>query len=250
MSDIVGRLFPRIRDHADLHHSDFSALVSLTLTPMLSARLLHDPRIAGENPPRPALPNVGERLQRHHQFLRPIRCNLFCASSRSILLIALATLVPDDLSLHRKIPKGLFPIQDTGDHPRRDPRRTRPFPSPPCRSGSRRLAAVILLHDPAVESLSSFIGVDGTNTTLNDGPHPDQPEASGKRACNISASALIILRLQKAVANVPGITLYMQPVQDLTVERSRQPHAVPVYAGGPQCTTELNTWVAAARSIN
>ncbi len=84
----------------------------------------------------------------------------------------------------------------------------------PCRSGSSELAAAIL-KDKDVESLSSFIGVDGTNTTPNSGRLQINLKSRDERDDDVTT---IMKRLQQEVAGVEGITLYMQPVQDLTVE--------------------------------
>ena len=85
---------------------------------------------------------------------------------------------------------------------------------PRCRSGNRRLAAAIL-KDKDVESLSSFIGVDGTNTTPNSGRMQINLKSRDDRSDDVTT---IMKRLQQETAGVEGITLYMQPVQDLTVE--------------------------------
>ena len=87
--------------------------------------------------------------------------------------------------------------------------------------------AQVILKDPAVESLSSFIGVDGINTTLNSGRILINLKPLEER--KISASD-VIRRLQPELAKVDGITLYMQPVQDLDRRRPRQPHAIPIHA--------------------
>ena len=79
----------------------------------------------------------------------------------------------------------------------------------------QRALAGVILRDPAVESLSSFIGVDGTNTTLNSGRIQINLKPLDERRIDASA---VIRRLQPELARVSGITLYMQPVQDLTVE--------------------------------
>ena len=88
----------------------------------------------------------------------------------------------------------------------------------------------MILKDPAVDSLSSFIGVDGTNTTLNSGRIQINLKPLEVTERRISASD-VIRRLQPELAQVEGITLFMQPVQDLDGGRPRQPHAVPVQPG-------------------
>ena len=114
------------------------------------------------------------------------------------------------------IPKGFFPMQDTG----RDPGHVRGgaidlirrHGGAPAGAGGRRSS-----QDPAVASLSSFIGVDGTNTTLNSGRISDQSQAASTIARRSAID--IIRRLQPSSPRCPGITLYLQPVQDLTIER-------------------------------
>jgi multidrug efflux pump len=111
------------------------------------------------------------------------------------------------------VPKGFFPIQDTGviqgisDAP--------PSISFPAMAMRQQALAGVILKDPAVESLSSFIGVDGTNVTLNSGRILNNLKPLAQR--QVSASE-VIRRLQPELAKVAGITLFMQPVQDLTVE--------------------------------
>src|SRR5262249_6533867 len=110
-------------------------------------------------------------------------------------------------------PKGFFPVQDTGvilgvsEAPQNV--------SFTAMAARQRTLADVILRDPAVESLSSFIGIDGTNTTLNSGRVQINLKPLGQR--KISASD-VIRRLQPEIAKLDGITLFMQPVQDLTVE--------------------------------
>ena len=152
-------------------------------------------------------------------------------------MVAAATLVLT-VFLYIIVPKGFFPVQDTGmiqgisEAPQTIS--FRPWPN-----GSRQLAHVIL-KDPAVESLSSFIGVDGTNTTLNSGRILINLKPLEER--KISASD-VIRRLQPQLAKVEGITLYMQPVQDLTVE-DRVSRTQYQYTLEDPESDELNTWTA------
>src|SRR4029077_804527 len=128
------------------------------------------------------------------------------------LWVAAATLVGSVL-LYIFIPKGFFPVQDTGvilgvsEAPQSI--------SFPAMADRQQALARVILQDPAVESLSSFIGVDGTNTTMNSGRIQINLKPIEER--RLSASD-VIRRLQPQVAKVEGITLFMQPVQDLTVE--------------------------------
>ncbi|HLG96374.1 MAG TPA: efflux RND transporter permease subunit [Bryobacteraceae bacterium] len=207
MGDIVGRLF---REFAITLSVTIlvSAVVSLTLSPMMCAKLLrHKPE---EQQGR--FYRVSE-----HAFQRIIdfygRTLDFVLRYRTTtLLIALGTLVLT-IVLYIVIPKGFFPIQDTGiiqgisEAPQ-----TVSFQE---MSKRQQALAQVILKDPAVESLSSFIGIDGTNITMNSGRIQINLKPLNER----SISALeVVRRLQPKLADVAGITLYMQPVQDLTVE--------------------------------
>src|SRR5471032_3167162 len=206
MGDIVGRLF---REFAITLSFTIlvSALVSLTLTPMLAARLLksqertHHGRIyqLSENAFNGVISFYGETLK------------VILRVQPLILLVALGTLVLT-IYLYIVIPKGLFPIQDTGiiqgvSEADQDI-------SFPAMSERQQALAKIILADPAVDSLSSFIGVDGTNFTLNSGRIQINLKPLDVRKASV---ADIMARLTPKLATVSGIMLYMQPVQDLTV---------------------------------
>lgn len=207
MGDIVGRLF---REFAVTLSVTIlvSAVVSLTLTPMMASKLLkHTPEAgqsrfvrSSENAFNSIIAFYGKTLQ-------------FVLRFQTItLLVAVATLVLTIL-LFIQIPKGFFPIQDTGViQGVSESAQTVSFPE---MSREQQALAKIILKDPAVESLSSFIGIDGTNTTLNSGRIQINLKPLDDR--KISATG-VIRRLQPDLAQVPGITLYMQPVQDLSVE--------------------------------
>ena len=231
MSDIVGRLF---REFAITLTFTIltSALVSLTLTPMLSARLLK----SKENQRHSRLYEMSENAFNGIIDFYGRTLQIVLRVQPLILLIALGTLALT-VFLYIAIPKGLFPVQDTGEiQGVSEADQTVSFPAMAQR---QQALADVILQDPAVESLSSFIGVDGTNTTLNDGRIQINLKPLGERT--IGASDLIN-RLQKAVANVPGITLYMQPVQDLTVD-DRVSRTQYQYTLEDPNTVELNTWV-------
>ncbi len=152
-----------------------------------------------------------------------------------VLLIALGTLALT-FYLYIEIPKGLFPIQDTGiiqgvSEADQDI-------SFPAMSERQQALAKIILEDPAVESLSSFIGVDGTNTTLNAGRI--QINLKPLEARKVGA-ADVMQRLQPKLAAISGITLYMQPVQDLTVD-DRVSRTQYQYTLEDPNVDELNTW--------
>ncbi|WP_231409446.1 MdtB/MuxB family multidrug efflux RND transporter permease subunit [Ralstonia solanacearum] len=207
MGDVVGRLF---REFAITLAVSIliSAVVSLTLTPMMCARLLrHIPEpeqtrfyhAAGQ-----FFDNVIAQYGRMLQWVLD--------RQKSTLLVAIGTLVLTGL-LYVYVPKGFFPVQDTGViQGISDASQSISFPAMAERQ--QKLAEVIL-KDPAVESLSSFIGVDGTNTTLNGGRMLINLKPKDQRDADATE---IIQRLQPELAKVAGVSLFMQPVQDLTIE--------------------------------
>jgi multidrug efflux pump len=207
MGDIVGRLFREFAVTLSVTIL-LSAVISLTLTPMMCALLLrphneqHRGRFyeASENVFNKTIAFYGRTLQ------------FVLRHQTATLLVTIGTLVAT-VWLYVIVPKGFFPVQDTGvimgisDAPE-----SVSFASMAERQ--QRLAAAIL-KDPDVASLSSFIGVDGTNTTPNSGRIQINLKPKDERSGDASE---IIKRLQGEIAGVEGITLYMQPVQDLTVE--------------------------------
>ena len=230
MGDIVGRLF---REFAVTLSVTIlvSAVVSLTLTPMMCAKLLkHKPEAQqgrfyrmSEHAFESVIAFYGKTLQWVLRW------------QTATLLVAVATLVLT-IVLFLFIPKGFFPIQDTGviqGVSQAD--QTVSFSEMADRQQS---LAKIILQDPAVESLSSFIGIDGTNTTLNSGRIQINLKPLDQR--NLSASD-VIRRLQPDLAKVGGITLFMQPVQDLSVE-DRVSRTQFQYSLEDPSATELNTY--------
>ncbi len=207
MGDIVGRLF---REFAVTLAVTIlvSALVSLTLTPMMCAKLLkHKPEAS-----RGRLYRASERAFEAVIALYGRILRFVLRWQTATLLVAAGTLALTCYQFYT-IPKGFFPIQDTGViQGVSEAAQTVSFPE--MSSFQQRLAKVILT-DPAVQSLSSFIGIDGTNTTLNSGRILINLKPLDER--KIGASD-VIRRLQPHLAEVAGITLFMQPVQDLTVE--------------------------------
>src|SRR5262249_43727438 len=131
---------------------------------------------------------------------------------RTTLMVTAATLAGTIL-LYVFIPKGFFPVQDTGVILGiSEANETVSFRS----MGARQQAlANVILKDPDVQSLSSFIGIDGTNQTMNSGRIQINLKPLDERSAN---AAEIIRRLQRQLQQVEGMTLYMQPVQDLTIE--------------------------------
>ncbi|HZP24139.1 MAG TPA: multidrug efflux RND transporter permease subunit [Terriglobales bacterium] len=225
MGDVVGRLF---REFAITLAVTIlvSAFVSLTLTPMMSARLLKakaapqhaapDALVPGRSGPASASTTIYDWSERVYNrviefYGRTLKWVL--RHQIATLVITLGTLILT-LFLYVVVPKGFFPVQDTGvilgvsEAPQNI--------SFDAMSKRQQQLAQVILKDPDVESLSSFIGVDGTNPTLNSGRIQINLKPRDQRS---STASEIIRRLQPQLARqVEGITLYMQPVQDLTVE--------------------------------
>jgi multidrug efflux pump len=207
MGDVVGRLF---REFAVTLAVTIiiSAAVSLTLTPMMCSRILkHKPE------------SEQGRFYRvsEHMFERMIAfygrtLKVVLEYQTITLLVAFATLVLT-VVLYILIPKGFFPVQDTGviQGITQAPQSI----SFDAMSQKQQQMADVILQDPSVESLSSFIGADGTNTTLNSGRISINLKGLDDRS--ISASD-VIRRLQSNLRNVQGIQMYMQPVQDISVD--------------------------------
>ena len=207
MGDIVGRLF---REFAVTLAVTIltSAVVSLTLTPMMCSRLLKHRSVEEQG----SLYRATERAWNSLLTLYDRTLQWVLRRQTGTLLVAIGTLVSTIL-LYIFIPKGFFPIQDTGViQGVSEAAQTVSFQE---MSREQQALASVILKDPAVESLSSFIGIDGTNTTLNSGRILINLKPLEER--KISASD-VIRRLQPELAQVAGITLFMQPVQDITVE--------------------------------
>jgi len=230
MGDIVGRLF---REFAVTLAVTIlvSAVVSLTLTPMMCAKVLrHKPE------------HAQGRLYRlsEHAFNSVIgfygRTLQFVLRYQTItLLVAIGTLALT-IKMFIDIPKGFFPIQDTGViQGVSEASQTVSFEG---MSELQQALTQVILKDPAVDSLSSFIGIDGTNTTLNSGRILINLKPLEER--RMSASD-VIRRLQPALDGVAGITLFMQPVQDLTVE-DRVSRTQFQYTMEDPSADELNTY--------
>jgi multidrug efflux pump len=230
MGDIVGRLF---REFAITLAVTIlvSAVVSLTLTPMMCSKLLrHNPE-AQQGRFYRASERVWERIIEFYG--RTLKWVL--QHQPATLLVAVGTLVLT-IVLYIIVPKGFFPVQDTGiiqgisEAPQ-----SISFTA----MAQRQQALVkVILQDPAVENLSSFIGIDGTNTTLNTGRILITLKPLEQRGIDASD---VIRRLQPKLDDVDGITLYMQPVQDLTVE-DRVSRTQYQYTLEDADATELNLW--------
>ena len=207
MGDVVGRLFREFAITLSVTIL-ISAVVSLTLVPMACAKLLKAETEAHEN--------VFQRWSREG-FDKVVEIyghmlNWVLDRQTFVLLIALATFGLTAY-LYVVIPKGFFPLQDSGviqaisEAPQ--------SVSFAAMAERQQQLASIILKDPEVDSLSSFIGVDGTNTTLNSGRILINLKPHDERKSDIST---IMQRLKEATSHLTGITLYMQPVQDLTIE--------------------------------
>jgi len=207
MSDIVGRLF---REFAVTLSVTIlaSAVVSLTLTPMMCSKLLKHKSEANQG----RFYRVSEDAFNSIIAFYGRTLKWVLGWQLATLMVAAATL-GFTIFLFFVIPKGFFPIQDTGViQGVSEAAQSVSFPE---MSRQQQQLTKVILADPAVDNLSSFIGVDGTNTTLNSGRILINLKPVAVR--KISASD-VIRRLQPELAQVPGITLYMQPVQDLSVE--------------------------------
>ncbi|HEV7511397.1 MAG TPA: efflux RND transporter permease subunit [Candidatus Acidoferrum sp.] len=230
MGDVVGRLF---REFAVTLAVTIvvSAVVSLTLTPMMASRILkHNPK-----------EKQGWFYQKsEHMFESMIAfygrtLKVVLGHQTITLLVALGTLLLTIL-LYIVIPKGFFPLQDTGII--QGISQAPPTISPKAMAEKQQELANVILADPAVESLSSFIGADGTNITTNSGRLSINLKPLSQR--DLSASD-VIRRLQTKLADVQGIQLFMQPVQNITVDDrvSRTQYQYTLEDPDPN---ELNDW--------
>jgi multidrug efflux pump len=230
MGDVVGRLF---REFAVTLAVTIilSAVVSLTLTPMMSARILrHEPK---------------EQQGRVYRASERVFENMIAFYGRTLkfvlrfqpvaLLVALATLVLT-IFLYVIIPKGFFPVQDTGVI--QGISQAPPAISSKAMAEKQQELAKAVLADPAVQSLSSFIGADGTNTTTNSGRMSINLTPLDQR--KISASDLI-RRLNSRLSQVQGIQLFMEPVQNITVD-DRVSRTQYQYTLEDPDANELNDW--------
>jgi multidrug efflux pump len=231
MGDVVGRLFREFAITLAVAIL-ISAVVSLTLTPMMCAKLLkHTPETEQGWFYRESGRFLDRVIARYGAML-----DWVLDRQRATLWVALGTLALTVL-LYVFVPKGFFPVQDTGviqgisEAPQSI--------SFAAMAERQRTIARAVLEDPAVESLSSFIGVDGINTTLNSGRVLINLKPLEERRVN---AVEVIRRLQPRLAKLEGIALYMQPVQDLTIEDrvSRTQYQFSVEDADPE---ELSAWV-------
>jgi multidrug efflux pump len=230
MGDVVGRLF---REFAVTLAVTIilSAVVSLTLTPMMCSRILRSTPKDQQGRFFKASERVFDSMIAFYG-----RTLKFVLGYQTITLLVAATTLVLTVLLYIFIPKGFFPTQDTGviQGISQAPE-TISFPA---MAQKQQQLAHIILQDPAVESISSFIGADGTNTTLNSGRMSINLKPLNVR--KISASD-IIRRLQSNLTLVEGITLYMQPIQNITVD-DRVSRTQYQYTLEDPDANELNLW--------
>lgn len=207
MGDIVGRLFREFAITLAVAIL-ISAVVSLTLTPMMCARMLSHESLRKQNRFSRASERFFERvIAVYGRWLSRVLNHPWLTLSVALSTLALSIL------LWVFIPKGFFPIQDNGII-----QGTLQAPqSVSFASMAQRQQQVsdLILKDPAVESLTSFVGVDGTNPALNSARLQINLKPLDERDDRVQT---VISRLQQSVASVPGIELYLQPTQDLTID--------------------------------
>jgi multidrug efflux pump len=207
MGDVVGRLFREFAITLSVTIL-ISAVVSLTLVPMACAKLLKAETESHENAfQRYSREGFDRIIAVYGQML-----NWVLDRQTPVLLVALGTFGLTAF-LYVVIPKGFFPLQDTGviqaisEAPQ--------SVSYAAMAERQQQLASVILKDPDVDSLSSFIGVDGTNNTLNSGRILINLKPHEQRKSDITA---VMQRIKDATSSLAGITIYMQPVQDLTIE--------------------------------
>ena len=231
MGDVVGRLFREFAITLAISIL-ISAVVSLTLTPMMCAKFLrHTPQERQSKFYRRSGELFDRVIARYGSML-----NWVLDRQAATLIVAVITLILT-IVLYIFMPKGFFPIQDTGAiQGITEAPQTISFAA---MAERQQALARVVLQDPAVESLSSFIGVDGTNSTLNSGRMLINLKPLAQRSARAEE---VIRNLQTRLADVEGITLYMQPVQDLSIEDrvSRTQYQFTVEDTNPD---ELAVWV-------
>jgi multidrug efflux pump len=231
MGDVIGRLF---REFAITLAVSIliSAVVSLTFTPMMCARVLEPPRPEKEGRVLRTAGRAFDSLAKHYA-----RALEWVLDHQGLtLFVAIGTLALT-VVLYVVIPKGFFPPQDTGvlQGITQAPQSI----SFAAMAERQRGLAEVMLKDPAVRSISSFIGVDGVNTTLNSGRLLVNLAPKNER--DVDASG-VIRRLQPQLARVSGITTYLQPVQDLTIDARVSRTQYALSAEDPDAN-ELSLWV-------
>lgn len=231
MGDIVGRLFREFAVTLAVAIL-ISAVVSLTLTPMMCARMLSHESLRKQNRFSRASERVINRvIDRYGQLLKRVLNHPWLTLGVALGTLALTVL------LWIFIPKGFFPVQDNGiiQGTLQAPQSVS-FAS---MAERQRAVADVILKDPAVESLTSFVGVDGTNPSLNSARLQINLKPLDDRDDRVQT---VIARLQEAASRVPGATLYLQPIQDLTIDTqvSRTQYQFTLQANSLEA---LSTWV-------
>jgi multidrug efflux pump len=217
MGDVVGRLFREFAVTLAITIL-ISAVVSLTLVPMMSARWLKPHKAEPSNPNTPSKTGFAARLQNFFSgvMVRYDRSLHWVFAHQALtLVVALLTMVIT-VALYLSIPKGLFPTQDTGQLQGRI--QASQDVSFDRMSQLQQAAAKAILEDPDVESLSSFVGVDAANNTMLN---------NGSMLINLRAShgkqQALMDRLRDRAQTVAGVTLYLQPTHDLTIDAETGP---------------------------
>jgi multidrug efflux pump len=231
MGDVVGRLFHEFAITLSVTII-ISAIVSLTLVPMMCARLLH-------HRPDSARSQFDLKSERAFDWIighydRALKVVL--AHQKLTLFVALLTMVAT-AALYVVVPKGFFPVQDTGVL--QGISVAAQTSSYGAMAEHQQALADAILKDPDVVSLSSFIGVDGSNMTVNTGRFLINLKPKDDRTLNASQ---IGLRLQQETADIKGVSLYLQPVQDLSVDASVSRTQYQFVLENPY-QTALNEWV-------
>ena len=233
MGDIVGRLFREFAITLAVAIL-ISAIVSLTLTPMMCARMLSHESLRKQNRFSRASERFFDRvIASYGRGLTRVLSHPWLTLSVALGTLALTVV------LWLLIPKGFFPVQDNSiiQGTLQAPQ-SASFAS---MAERQQRVAEVILKDPAVESLTSFVGVDGTNASLNSARLQIHLKPLDERDDRIQP---VITRLQQAVANVPGVALYLQPTQDLTIDTqvSRTHYQFTLQANSLEA---LSTWVPA-----
>jgi multidrug efflux pump len=231
MGDIVGRLFREFAVTLAVAIL-ISAIVSLTLTPMMCARMLSHESLRKQNRFSQASERFFERvIAGYGRWLAKVLNHPWLTLGVALSTLALSIL------LWVFIPKGFFPIQDNGiiQGTLQAPQ-SASFASMAQR---QQQVADIILKDPAVASMTSFVGVDGTNPTLNSARLQINLKPLSDRDDRVQT---VIRRLQQSVDRVPGVDLYLQPTQDLTIDTtvSRTQYQFTLQANSLDA---LSTWV-------
>jgi multidrug efflux pump len=207
MGEIVGRLFHEFAVTLAVTIV-ISAVVSLTLVPMLCARLLHHRARSARSAWDLTAERGFQRIIGHYE-----RALVWVLDRQPLTLAVAGFTLLVTLLFYVFIPKGFFPVQDTGEiQGISEAAQTISYPA---MAERQQALAAAILKDPDVQSLSSFIGVDGTNSTLNSGRFLINLKPHAARSASASE---IIRRLTRETADVIGIRLYMQPLQDITID--------------------------------